>query len=456
MNKFLVLTTIALMNFINSISCVIKEAFMKIHNIRIQNYRRFEDISIDFNSCMNVLIGNNGVGKTSVLDAVAIGIGSIFLGIETNPAPSIKKDDVRFVSQKIGSVIDRQPQYPVVISCYGVINGEQVNWKRQLNTKLGRTTYGDAECIKHIASELQNRVRKGDVNTHLPLISYYGIGRLWAQKHESSMKQINNRLEGYIDCLSAESNEKLMLKWFEKMTYAQLQDGEIIPELQAVNGAITESFTESGSDMSNVKVQFNVKSHNLEISYSDKNGNYHRHPFHELSDGYRNTLSLIADIAYRTAVLNPQYLGEVTKKTSGIVLIDEIDLHLHPIWQKRILKTLQKVFPLVQFIVTTHSPSIISSAKSEELLILDENSCKSFDYEVYGKDVNSVLTEIMKTSERPDEIVEKFNEFETLMEDGNYNEAGIILDELRSILGNNDNGVVSAAISLDFQKDWED
>ena len=118
--------------------------------------------------------------------------------------------------------------------------------------------------------------------------------------------------------------------------------------------------------------------------YIDENNNYQRHPFHELSDGYRNTLSLIADIAYRMAILNPQFLGDVTKKTPGIVLIDEVDLHLHPIWQKRILKTLKNVFPLVQFIVTTHSPSIISSARADELLILNGDSCKNFEYEVYG------------------------------------------------------------------------
>ena len=124
--------------------------------------------------------------------------------------------------------------------------------------------------------------------------------------------------------------------------------------------------------------------------------------------------------------------------------------------QKNILRTLQNVFPLVQFIVTTHSPSVISSAKVEELLILDGRNCRPFDYEVYGKDVNSVLTEIMGTSERPDEIADKFNVFEKLMDEGDYKEAEEILEELRSILGDNDNGVVSASVALDFQKDWED
>lgn len=428
---------------------------MRIDNIQIKNYRRFENLSIDFNSRMNVIIGNNGVGKTSILDALSIGIGSIFLGIEANSSPGIKKEDIRFVSRKIGSTIDRQPQFPVVISCAGEIVNKKISWIRQLNTKSGRTNYGDAANIKNIASDLQNSVRNGDANVILPIISYYGTGRLWAQKHESSQKTIDNRLQGYTDCLSVESNEKLMLKWFEKMTYIQLQDGTVIPELKAVKSAIADSYMESGADVNDIQVTFNVKSHQLEITYIDKNNNYQRHPFHELSDGYRNTLSLIADIAYRMAVLNPQFLGDVTKKTPGIVLIDEVDLHLHPIWQKRILKTLKNVFPLVQFIVTTHSPSIISSAKADELLILDGYSWRNFEYEVYGKDSNSVLTEIMETSERPDEVANMFAEFDNFMDKGDYKTAENILNELRKILGDNDSGVVSSSVALDFQKDWE-
>ncbi len=233
-----------------------------------------------------------------------------------------------------------------------------------------------------------------------------------------------------------------------------MQNNELIPELQAVNKAIIECYTESGVKAKDIRVVFNVKSHQLEISYTDENGNPQVHPFHELSDGYRNTLCLVADIAYRMAILNPQYLGDVTKHTSGIVLIDEVDLHLHPIWQKNILKTLQKIFPLVQFIVTTHSPNVISSTKAENLLILDGHSCKSFDYEVYGKDVNSVLHEVMNTSERPKEVNRMFKKFEDHMDKGDYILAEETLNELRKLVGENDSGVVSAAVALDFEKDW--
>ena len=432
---------------------------MKLNSVSIQNFRCFKDLTINFDPQMNVIIGNNGVGKTAILDALAVGIGSFFLGIESIPSVNIKKEDVRFSTNVLGSVIDRQPQYPVVIECNAELNGN-ATWIRELNTENTNTTFSKAEQIKSYARDLQNKIRKNDENVCLPLLSYYGTGRLWAQKRKNqdvaSTKDHLNRFRGYTDCLSAESNEKIMLDWFRRMTYTELQEKKDVPELHAVLNAVEQSFIESGIEVNDVKVQYSVKTEQLEITYKDKNNSDENHPFHELSAGYRNMLSLVADIAYRMARLNPQLLDEVTKKTEGIVLIDEIDLHLHPIWQKKILKTLRSIFPCIQFIVTTHAPSVISSARREELLILNDEHCEPFNYEVYGKDVNSVLSEIMGTSERPDDVAQMFNMFHTLLDNEQYEEAKAKLDELRGILGENDNEVISSSISLDFKKEWSE
>lgn len=430
---------------------------MKINSISITNFRCFEEMNIKLNPKMNVIIGNNGVGKTTILDALSIAIGSFFLGIDSIDSNGIRQDDVRFITTTVGSTVDRQPQYPVILECNADLD-DNISWIRELNSNGGKTTYGKADKIKDYASKLQSKVRSGDTSICLPIISYYGTGRLWAQKRKKQEKtrpkERFNRFLGYTDCLSAESNEKFMLDWFEKMTYIKLQEEKDVPELKAVLGAIEQCYIESGAAASDVKVQFSVKSGQLEITYKDKTGNICKHPFHELSAGYRNMLSLVADIAYRMAMLNPQLLGDVIKKTEGVVLIDEVDLHLHPIWQKRILKTLSSIFPEVQFIVTTHAPSVISSVTADELLILDGNTCAPFDFEVYGKDVNSVLSEIMGTSERPDEVAQMFDEFRTLLDKGQYADARKKLNELRSVLGDNDNEVISSAISLDFQDNW--
>ena len=145
---------------------------MKISDIKIENFRCFKSLSVSFDSQMNVFAGNNGAGKSSVLDAVSVGIGSFLLGVEGVSAPGIHKSDVRFVSYEIGSVIDRQPQFPATIACNGEVDGKEIEWTRQLNTESGLTTYGDAYSIRDIASNLQKSVRYGDKKTALPLISY--------------------------------------------------------------------------------------------------------------------------------------------------------------------------------------------------------------------------------------------------------------------------------------------
>ena len=123
----------------------------------------------------------------------------------------------------------------------------------------------------------------------------------------------------------------------------------------------------------------------------DEDNQHKRYAMKHLSDGYKNTLSMIADIAYRMAVLNPWLLEKVLKETLGIVLIDEIDLHLHTKWQQRIITDLRSIFPKVQFIVSTHAPIVISSVKKDNLLILQDLQADNPIIETYGKDANTIL-----------------------------------------------------------------
>lgn len=144
-----------------------------------------------------------------------------------------------------------------------------------------------------------------------------------------------------------------------------------------------------------MKVQFNLDTSELEVIYFDGNNDHVRIPVSMLSDGYKCTISLIADIAYRMAVLNPQLFDNVLTETEGIVIIDEIDLHLHPMWQKRILKDLMSIFPKVQFIVSTHAPEVINSVRSESIVVLKNNTVRYVGDETYGKGANTILREVM-------------------------------------------------------------
>lgn len=426
---------------------------MRIESLKIGNYRKFESLSVQFHSQMNVIVGNNGAGKSTVLDALSIGIGSFFLGIEGIPSPGIAKTDTRYITREVGSVLDRQPQFPVMISCSGSVFDQKMNWTRYLNTESSYTTYKESVQIKETANDAQSDIRSGDTQIVLPVISYYGTGRLWLQKKDNQNdldSKVSNRFNGYQDCLSSSSNEKLMRKWFSTMTLHRLQEQIEVPELTAVEKAIAECFVDSGVIADKVKVRFGIKSGEMEIIYLDEDSRWQKHPFHELSDGFKNTMSLVADIAYRMAVLNPQLLDNAIKKTPGIVLIDEIDQHLHPKWQRSILKSLMKIFPKVQFIVTTHSPSVIASAISSQLIILDEDGCH-YPGNSYGKDSNSILSEIMDVAPRPDDIQKRLNEFYQYLDEEKFEQAEKLLDDLVEYVGEDNSDVISARVALDFE-----
>lgn len=426
---------------------------MRIDSISMKNFRKFEEIQICLKSNMNVIAGNNGSGKSSILDALSIGIGGFFLGISRIETPGIKRTDIRYETYMLGSRPERQPKLPVSIRCTGTVFDKDISWTRSLNTETGKTAYGEASTINKIGKRIESHIHNGNANVILPIISYYGTGRLWAQHKDTFHNNTDNyssRFDGYVNCLSSKSNESAMIRWFRDMTMIALEDNQSVPELTAVQDAIAKCFFGGYSNAKDFKVRYSVKRKGIEVSYINKDGQPEIHPFHELSDGFRNTLSMVADIAYRMAMLNPQLLSEVTRKTPGVVLIDEVDLHLHPQWQKNILNNLQEIFPMVQFVVTTHSPTIIASAKNTNLIMIDGNDCYYYDSS-YGKDSNSVMTDIMQVEPRPEEVKVLFDRFHQAIDRRDLTKAEAIYQQLADILGENDRDVVNARIALEFE-----
>ena len=295
----------------------------------------------------------------------------------------------------------------------------------------------------------------GNKNVILPVIAYYGTGRLWMQKKDRNLKKIQesfSRLKGYVDCIESASNEKMMLKWFEKMTYLELQEGKRIPELSVVKNALSQSYMAIDETIKTAEFNFKVRSGELEVAIRRENGIVENLPLRILSDGIKSTLSMIADIAYRMAILNPQLLDDILEETSGVVLIDEIDMHLHPSWQKKIISVLKKIFPKVQFVFTTHSPSVLSNVSNKNVLILDNFEIYPLENMTYGKDIEAILREVMRVQVRPKEIIDKLKLFNDLLDENNLLEAKKILKELEEILGKDDSEVVERRISLELEE----
>lgn len=279
-------------------------------------------------------------------------------------------------------------QFPVRITCTGTVGGKKLTWSRAVNGKKGSTTSKEAKQIMDYAASIQKEVTEGKPSI-LPVISYYGTGRLWVQKKERGEYGLrNDRLGGYSFCLDPASSEKHFSRWMEKMTYIELQRKQTPPVLQAVRDAISIC-------MRNWKtIEFDVDSEELRAISEDGRVL----PFRLLSDGVRNMIGMVADIAHRMAQLNPALEREVVTKTHGVVLIDELDLHLHPIWQRDIVEDLKRTFPKVQFIVTTHSPFIIQTLEEGELRRLhyeDDQEEVASDYFV-NKSIEDIAEQAME------------------------------------------------------------
>lgn len=433
---------------------------MKIDTILIQNYRCFRELNLSLEEHMTLLVGKNGAGKSTILDAAAVAASTFLCGIEGGVNRSIMKEDARYAFYEMNGTVDAQHQFPVMITAKGRCNGDEIGWIRSLNSAGGKTTVKDARDLIEIAERMQSQVMAGNMDTVLPVLSYYGTGRLYAQKKEKRNLQTLrkfNRQVGYLDCMAAESNEKMMLNWFEKMTLKSLQiqqkTGKIekIPQLKAVENAVCECFKRING-CSRAEVSFDLDTHRIMLEFADETGKSSRLSLNEMSDGYKNTLSMIGDLAYRMAVLNPQLGQEVLEKTPGIVLIDEVDLHLHPEWQQTILEDLQTVFPQVQFLVTSHAPAVIHSVKRENIRILDRGQIFIPVEQTYGRDANSILREVMQVGERPAEVRQLLAGFYQAIDREEIQKAEELLGQVENIVGVCDPEVSGAKVTLDFEK----
>ena len=422
---------------------------MFLKTLELWNFRCYKSLGLSFHKRLTLLVGKNGSGKSTVLDAATIAAGTLLASMDIKPYYGIKQSDARNVCYDFGSGIDVQAQYPVSVYATGRVDGKDVQWRRTLNSPTGRTTFGDAKEITAISNSYQERLRRGDSSLILPIISYYGTGRLWAQHKEKSsdVLAVNTRTNGYLDSLDVAANNKLMLRWFQKMTIQSLHKKQELPEFTAVKKAMEQCFRRI-TGYEDVQMEYNLDTQALDALYTNDHGEAIREPIDQMSDGYKCTINLIADIAYRMAILNPQLLDRVTTDTDGIVLIDEIDLHLHPAWQQRIIGDLLDIFPRVQFILSTHAQSVIQSVNSENLIILDSGNAISPTGEIYGKDTNSITRNVMGVSERPEAIQKLFQKFYDYIDKQDIDMATTVLGELDDKLKGDDPELAACRVKL--------
>lgn len=378
---------------------------MKINKIILENFRCYSSLDIDFHPEMTVLVANNGQGKTSILDAIRIALWPFVSQFDLantpykDPANTITIDDVRIIkatsatkATAFGVLDEMVRQLPASVTVEGNYGCGVTQWRRFRDSETVKSqTKDDKKCreLKSYARDLQNKIRELSIAPiTLPVFGYYGTGRLWKEKRLTESKRGQNANDENIrtfalrDCLDPASSYRQFNDWFTdaykkvlEYQIAQLQQGatfiDVDPKLKNPVKVVQDAVNEVLKPVGWKNLQFSQRDdESLVLRHDD----YGVMKADRLSDGIKNVLAMIADIAYRAALLNGHLGEDAAKKSPGIVMIDEVDMHLHPQWQQTVIGSLRDAFPNIQFIVTTHSPQVLSTVPAECIRVIQHKT----------------------------------------------------------------------------------
>ena len=350
---------------------------MHLKSITLKNFRCFDELHLELHPRLTVLVADNGGGKTSVLDAIAVGLSSVLRYFSTA--------DQRLSGRRIADrdfllvpIKDHLGNERWVASDYTQISVETMEglkWRvRRFSKKKGKRLASRARILTSYCNAVLDSL-KSENREPLPIFAYYGARRGWIQRRSSESKvdytQPTSALVGALESLGDFTE---MLKWF------YLEENF---ELRKNKGRPPENFSESPALFAvRTAIKRILEGHYTEPHFNSKNQFVVKEKdgprelqISQLSQGYQSMFALAMDFARRLAVGN-SHMFSAEDKLGGfgyapaIMLVDEIDLHLHPSWQQRVLGDLMRTFPNTQFIVTTHSPQVLTTVKNESIRIL--------------------------------------------------------------------------------------
>ena len=397
---------------------------MKIRSVHIAGFRGISELSLDFSERINVLTGINGAGKSAVLDCIAILLSRLIGRIRSSTGTG------RFFSES--DINNDLGVHETRNSISIQFHGETVHWQVTKGRKGRRKQrIKDLEELRRHVEQLRFGLEENEDAT-LPLAVYYPVNRAVPDiPLRIKRKHRFDRLAAYDQALSGSpSSFRVFFEWFRqredlenerRLEKPQFRD----PQLQAVRIA-TERLIPG---FKNLKVRRSPLRMVVEKNKEELTVN-------QLSDGEKCTLAMVGDLARRMAVANPHMPDPLIAE--AVVLIDEIDLHLHPAWQRMIASNLEKTFPNCQFLLSTHSPAILSHLDPNSIWMLERTGCgieAKRPSQAYGQAVDRVLEDIMNVPARPVEIGRKLDKLFLAIEQGNLQKAKDVLRKLKGKIG---------------------
>jgi predicted ATP-binding protein involved in virulence len=482
---------------------IFKSQNIKLKTLEIENFRVLENIRInDFDDNLNVLIGNNGAGKTTFLDAIDLSLSWLKISISKNGGS--------------GNYIDEADINNYSTLPYATVSSTiKINKKLSLQLELSKVRDGNIK-VKNKLSEFKSvgdfykYANKVDENYNMPLLAYYNVMRSYDVNPKDlrnldnlSDSTVTDKFDAYEKSLSGKTDFSSFVKWYKKFDdilsrrksspnrvevlsalgftedflnrlkalsessddakkiYNEVQStlpveekevtGDILERNKKIINDVVSSFMAGFSD---IEVQIEpmldliIKKNNKTISVM------------KLSQGEKTLLALVLDIARRLIILNPSRKNPLDGQ--GIILIDEFDLHLHPIWQKNIARNLKNTFPNCQFFLTTHSPSVISELDRKHVFIfnVDDNGSISVSHppQSLGLTITQVVNELMGPTDgrqigRSQYVEVQLEKINSLIDDDtieSLNKAKTMVIDLEALLHGDIPELVKAKVKLDF------
>jgi predicted ATP-binding protein involved in virulence len=339
----------------------------RLDKLSLKNFRCFASCEVAFHDRLTVLVAENGSGKTAVLDAAGSAL-SVFVNA-IYPQEKVQRIERSDVRQILSPERKMSPCLPTEYKAQATVRGAAVTWKSAV------TTYGNKvrPGFRHLGPMRAAAQSFLSDTAVLPLIAYYGTGRLWSEQRQteyrrSSITNVGERVAAYADCLTSSSSFKGISAWFEhrfKQTASTSYRESLQSNLAMIEGV--KSATDTVLRPTGwASLRWDDELHTLTAQHETRG----ELPLSMLSDGVRTMLALVADVARRCASLNPQLSDRAAIETPGILIVDEVDMHLHPRWQQQVLGLLQDAFPALQIIVSTHSPHVLSTVEKSSIRVL--------------------------------------------------------------------------------------
>ena len=390
---------------------------MKLERVEIENYRAVERLDLELDPDLTVFHGGNGHGKTSVLSAIAVGLGAIPLHLPDVSGIGFLKSDRRRT----------QPMRVELTSTDGIVWGRQV---------LGGRNMTRRRKLKAALDAIVAADREGSDPLDLPIVAFYDTERAITHRVAGESPDLPrnagtafSRYAALAGALSTRTTFREFFAWFYVMENAELRArrGAVPARSKALN-AVRRAITAMLPGVSEPRVELDP--FRFVVSVQPDPDDRHGNGFEEaeelaldqLSGGYRIVLALAADLARRMAQGNPHLDDPL--RSEAIVLIDEVDLHLHPSWQQRVLTDLARTFPNTQFIVSTHGPPVLTTTRPEHVVALRREGgnvvAEQAAGPTYGAEAGDVLATVMGVDERPrgNEFVRVLDDYLRLVDDG--------------------------------------